>query len=442
MGFDFVRNDGPFIGHRYTKAVFKEFTDGSFTSKIMRGPEELHLGLLGPIIRATVGDTIEIVLKNDLPFPVSFSPRNIVPLTKSVLQTVSPGTTFVYNFLVPERSGPRPKEPGCVGFSYLSRANPRKDIHSGLFGPLIICKPGILDPVTRMRIDGVRERSLAFVTLDESQSHFYNMNKKRAPFPFPAELEGDHHGDGGGHSTHGGHGQQMNHGNRGGHQGNGHSNHGPGMGGHNPGMGGHSPGMGGHRPGMNDHGSGIGSHGPGMGGHSPGMGGHGPGMGGHGSGIGGHGSEMRGHGGMANRKHGTMGQPGHGNMNIPGHEIDKYKHSNMYHVVNGYIYSNIRGLITNQDEPVTWYMFTQGGHHGIHTIHFHGNLLTDMTKVSSRNDVFDVYPGIHKTVVSVFRNPGTWLLHCHVVKHAMHGMKARYTVLPHPKDDLPVDLNT
>lgn len=53
------------IGHKYKKAVFREFTDATFTTKKERKTEyEKHLGIMGPVIRAEVGDTVEVVFKN------------------------------------------------------------------------------------------------------------------------------------------------------------------------------------------------------------------------------------------------------------------------------------------------------------------------------------------------------------------------------------------
>ena len=51
---------------RYIKAIFREYTDGTFTVLKGRSAGDEYLGLLGPLIRAQVGDTIQIVFKNQL----------------------------------------------------------------------------------------------------------------------------------------------------------------------------------------------------------------------------------------------------------------------------------------------------------------------------------------------------------------------------------------
>ena len=52
------------IGPKYQKVVYREYTSAQFTERKTRTVEEKHLGLLGPILRAEVGDTIEVTFKN------------------------------------------------------------------------------------------------------------------------------------------------------------------------------------------------------------------------------------------------------------------------------------------------------------------------------------------------------------------------------------------
>ena len=59
------------IGHVYRKAVYREYTDGTFATRKPRPPQDEYLGLLGPILRAEVGDTIKVVFKNNASRPYS-----------------------------------------------------------------------------------------------------------------------------------------------------------------------------------------------------------------------------------------------------------------------------------------------------------------------------------------------------------------------------------
>jgi hypothetical protein len=45
----------------YLKAIYREYTDDTFGHVKPRAPEWEHLGILGPLIRAEVGDTIRVV---------------------------------------------------------------------------------------------------------------------------------------------------------------------------------------------------------------------------------------------------------------------------------------------------------------------------------------------------------------------------------------------
>ena len=52
------------IGGTYIKAMYVEYTDSSFKTKKLRTPSEMHLGFMGPVIKAEVGDVIRVVFEN------------------------------------------------------------------------------------------------------------------------------------------------------------------------------------------------------------------------------------------------------------------------------------------------------------------------------------------------------------------------------------------
>jgi len=66
-----ITGDHTRIGTKYTKAVYREYTDSSFSTLVPRAAKWEHLGLLGPVIRAEVGDLIRVTLKNNARFPFS-----------------------------------------------------------------------------------------------------------------------------------------------------------------------------------------------------------------------------------------------------------------------------------------------------------------------------------------------------------------------------------
>lgn len=52
-------------GPKYLKAQYHEYTDATFATKKPRSTDQAYMGILGPVIRAEVGDTIEVSRKTD-----------------------------------------------------------------------------------------------------------------------------------------------------------------------------------------------------------------------------------------------------------------------------------------------------------------------------------------------------------------------------------------
>lgn len=65
---------------------------------------------------------------------------------------VAPGSVRVYRFYVGSNSGPTKFDAQCLTSTYHSAVNYVRDVNSGLFGPLVICRPGTLGP------DGIQVR--------------------------------------------------------------------------------------------------------------------------------------------------------------------------------------------------------------------------------------------------------------------------------------------
>ena len=64
--------DGPDrIGSTYIMAQYREYTDATFSTLKPRTADWKHLGILGPVIHAEVGDTIRFVFRNNTTIPVS-----------------------------------------------------------------------------------------------------------------------------------------------------------------------------------------------------------------------------------------------------------------------------------------------------------------------------------------------------------------------------------
>jgi hephaestin len=179
------------IGTRYRKALFREYTDGSFNTLKPRPAEWEHLGLLGPMIHAEVGDSIRIVFRNNAGHPFSMHPHGVFYDKNSEGAIyddgtaggdkqddgVPPGGTYTYVWLATERAGPSPGEPSSVLWMYHSHVDESKDVNSGLIGPLVVTAKGKAKPDGSPR-DTDREIVVAFAEMDENLSWYIDDNIK------------------------------------------------------------------------------------------------------------------------------------------------------------------------------------------------------------------------------------------------------------------------
>ena len=173
----------------FHKAVYREYTDGTFKTLQARPPEWEHLGLLGPVIRAEVGDRIEVTLRNNTLIPLSLHPHGVL-YTKAnegagypdgtsgddlADDSVSPGQTYTYRWDVPERAGPGPGDPSSVVWLYHSHVNSMRETAAGLVGVILVTRRGAARPDGSPN-DVDREFVTLFNIFDETTSHFSVVN--------------------------------------------------------------------------------------------------------------------------------------------------------------------------------------------------------------------------------------------------------------------------
>jgi manganese oxidase len=176
----------------YIKAIYREYTDATFKTLKPRPPEEEYLGLLGPLIRAEVGDVVKIVFKNNAGIICSMHPHGLAydkdsegalysegatmppDLTRKG-DAVRKGEVFTYTWTVPERAGPGPMDPSSILWMYHSHFNESRDMNSGLLGPIIVSRKGSTKPDGRPK-DVDREFIVAFATFEESTSGYFMQN--------------------------------------------------------------------------------------------------------------------------------------------------------------------------------------------------------------------------------------------------------------------------
>lgn len=187
----FVQQGPDRIGSRYIKALYREYTDETFTTLKPVEEEWVHLGTMGPLIRAVVGDKIEVHFKNNTTRPVSIHPHGVFYDKDAegagyndgtsgddvADDAVAPGDTFVYEWDVPERAGPADHDGSTVFWMYHSHTDEVADTYAGLIGPMIITGRGLERSASDPRpIDIDREFVTMFHVFDENQSPYLDAN--------------------------------------------------------------------------------------------------------------------------------------------------------------------------------------------------------------------------------------------------------------------------
>ncbi|XP_035522767.1 ferroxidase HEPHL1 [Morone saxatilis] len=180
----FVEKGKNRIGSRYKKVVYREYTDDTFKVQKKRQPNEQHLGIIGPLIKAEVGEQIVITFKNKATAqPYSITAHGVKASGAHV--PVQPGKIIELTWDVPESSGPGVSDPNCITYAYYSSVHFIRDLYSGLLGPLVICRPGTLGPLQpgegphRQRRDVENEFALLFMVHDENRSWYLNDNIRK-----------------------------------------------------------------------------------------------------------------------------------------------------------------------------------------------------------------------------------------------------------------------
>jgi manganese oxidase len=81
------------IARVYKKAVYREYTDDTFKILKKRDADEAYLGILGPVLRAEVGDTVKVVFRNNATHPFRMHPHGVLYQKDSEGSDYDDGTT-------------------------------------------------------------------------------------------------------------------------------------------------------------------------------------------------------------------------------------------------------------------------------------------------------------------------------------------------------------
>ncbi|KAM9019874.1 coagulation factor V [Ara ararauna] len=178
------------IGKKYKKAIFRQYTDASFTKRL-ENPRPKETGILGPVIRAQLHDNVKIVFKNKASRPYSIYFHGVTlsknaeganypldPTSNDTQSTgIEPGNTYTYEWKIAKTDQPTSQDAQCITRLYHSAVDIGRDIASGLIGPLLICKSEALNQKgVQKKAD--REQQAMFAVFNENKSWYIEDNIK------------------------------------------------------------------------------------------------------------------------------------------------------------------------------------------------------------------------------------------------------------------------
>ncbi len=156
------------------KLRYVQYTDATFAAKAL---PTLRLGILGPVLRGVVGETLLVTFLNRTSQPLSMHPHGVsydkdsegayYQPNPGLGSAVAPGATFTYVWHLDADSGPLPDEPSSKAWLYHSHVTGDSEANQGLIGFIIVTDP------KRARPDGTpadvdREMAALFMIFDES----------------------------------------------------------------------------------------------------------------------------------------------------------------------------------------------------------------------------------------------------------------------------------
>ncbi|KAK2090490.1 hypothetical protein P7K49_031746 [Saguinus oedipus] len=135
----YVDRNGTYLGSKYKKVLYRQYDDSTFKNRTKRSEDEKHLDILGPLILVKPGQNIQIIFKNKASRPYSIHAHGVKTNNSTV---------------VPTQSGW-----GTTG---------KTDLHSGLVGPLIVCR--------KHTNPNIVHRVLHFMIFNENKSWYFEDN--------------------------------------------------------------------------------------------------------------------------------------------------------------------------------------------------------------------------------------------------------------------------
>ena len=141
----------------YPKYRYIGYTDGSYAKAL---PQPAWMGILGPQLRAVVGETIKVHFLNKTDRPLSMHPHGVFYDKHNegadgagAGASVAPGKSYTYTWVADEAAGPGPADPSSVAWLYHSHVMEDEEANLGLVGTIVVTRKGMArsasDPAPR-----------------------------------------------------------------------------------------------------------------------------------------------------------------------------------------------------------------------------------------------------------------------------------------------------
>jgi len=127
----------------YTKYRYIGYSDGSYSKPL---PQPEWMGILGPQLRAAVGDTLKVHFLNKTDRPVSMHPHGLKydkdneGADGGKGGSIAPGKSFTYTWVVDEDAGPGTKDLSSVVWLYHSHVMAEDETNLGLIGTIVVTR--------------------------------------------------------------------------------------------------------------------------------------------------------------------------------------------------------------------------------------------------------------------------------------------------------------
>lgn len=155
----------------YTKYRYIGYQNADYKIAL---PQPEWAGILGPQIKAAVGDTIKVHFLNKTDRPLSIHPHGVLydkdneGADGGKGANILPGKQFTYTWVVDEAAGHGPNDPSSIVWLYHSHVMAEEEMNLGLIGTMVITRAGMAQSATNPAPRDVdQELTALFMIFDE-----------------------------------------------------------------------------------------------------------------------------------------------------------------------------------------------------------------------------------------------------------------------------------